>query len=132
MQAGKNAMETMKEKAANVGASAIAGRDKTKATVEEKVEKVTVQHPAEKQMAEHKKQARIHEAELAKHEAMAYNAAVREHARNTHSSHDHAEEGVAHAGPIGLTTGTARPSAAHQPTVETDFPVDPGVGPYSA
>jgi Late embryogenesis abundant (LEA) group 1 len=37
MQAGKNAMETVKEKAANVGASAKAGMDKTKAVVEEKV-----------------------------------------------------------------------------------------------
>lgn len=37
MQAGTNAMETMKEKAANVGASAKSGMEKTKATVEEKV-----------------------------------------------------------------------------------------------
>lgn len=96
------------------------------------VEKATAQHPAEKQMAEHKNQARIHEAELAKHEAMEHNAAVREHARSTHSSHGPAEEGVAHTGPIGLTTGTARPSAAHQPTVETGYPVGPGMGPYSA
>jgi Late embryogenesis abundant (LEA) group 1 len=37
MQAGKNAMEAAKEKAANIGASAKAGMDKTKAVLEEKV-----------------------------------------------------------------------------------------------
>ena len=37
MQSGKNAMESMKESAANVAASAKAGMDKTKATVQEKV-----------------------------------------------------------------------------------------------
>lgn len=37
MQSGKKAMESMKESAANVAASAKAGMDKTKATVQEKV-----------------------------------------------------------------------------------------------
>lgn len=96
------------------------------------VQKATAEHPAEKQMAEHKKQARIHEAELAKHEAMEHNAAVREQARSTHSPHGPAEEGVAHTSPIGSTTGTARPSAAHQPTVETGYPAGSGMEPYSA
>jgi len=37
MQGGKNAGESMKEKASNIGASAKAGMEKTKATVQEKV-----------------------------------------------------------------------------------------------
>lgn len=37
MQSGKKAMESVKESAANVAASAKAGMDKTKATVQEKV-----------------------------------------------------------------------------------------------
>ena len=37
MQSGKNAMESAKESAANVAASAKSGMDKTKATVQEKV-----------------------------------------------------------------------------------------------
>ena len=37
MQGAKNAGETIKEKAANIGASAQAGMEKSKATVQEKV-----------------------------------------------------------------------------------------------
>lgn len=37
MQAAKKAVETIKETAANVGASAKSGLEKTKATVQEKV-----------------------------------------------------------------------------------------------
>lgn len=37
MQSGKNTMESMKEAAANVAASATSGMEKTKATVQEKV-----------------------------------------------------------------------------------------------
>ncbi|KAJ3698334.1 hypothetical protein LUZ61_002039 [Rhynchospora tenuis] len=136
MQAAKNAMELVKEKAANVGASATAGMEKTKATVNEKVEKMSVQHPAEKQMAEHKKEVRIQEAEAAKQQAMEHNSAVREHARSTHYHPSqgpagirhgrpiggHEEEGVAHAHPVGLQTGTARASVAYNPWAGSDFP----------
>ena len=37
MQSGKNAVESMKESAANVAASAKSGMEKTKANVQEKV-----------------------------------------------------------------------------------------------
>lgn len=37
MQSGKNAMESVKEAAANVAASAKSGMEKTKATLQEKV-----------------------------------------------------------------------------------------------
>lgn len=37
MQSGKNAMESIKEAAANIAASAISGMEKTKPTVQEKV-----------------------------------------------------------------------------------------------
>jgi Late embryogenesis abundant (LEA) group 1 len=97
------------------------------------VEKATAHHPAEKQMAEHKKQLKIHEAELAKHEAKEHNAAVREHA---HSAHIHPSQGPAGIEIVhptgGYTAGTARPSAAHSPMVETGYPGGHGPGPYPA
>ncbi|KAJ4763283.1 hypothetical protein LUZ62_028328 [Rhynchospora pubera] len=136
MQAAKNAMESVKEKAANVGASAVAGMEKTKATVNEKVEKVAAQHPAEKQMAENKKEVRIQEAEATKQAAMEHNAAVREHARSAHNQPSqgpagirhgrpiggHEEEGVAHAHPAGLQSGTARAGVTYNPWAGSDFP----------
>ncbi|KAJ3693170.1 hypothetical protein LUZ60_008650 [Juncus effusus] len=93
MEAGKNAMEAVRETAANIGASAKAGMDKTKATLEEKVEKMTAQHPAEKEMAEQKKIEKFREAETMKRNAMEHNAAVKEHTHNT--------PGVQEGGPVG-------------------------------
>ncbi|KAM1306389.1 hypothetical protein ACFX2H_008783 [Malus domestica] len=52
MQSGKNAM---KEAAANVAASAMSGMEKTKATVQEKVEKMKSSDPVEKDMAAERK-----------------------------------------------------------------------------
>ncbi|GAB2295489.1 hypothetical protein Dimus_029655 [Dionaea muscipula] len=75
MQSGKKATATMKEKAANVAASAQSGMEKTKATLQEKAEKVTARDPLKKEMATDKKEARIAEAELHKREAMEHNAA---------------------------------------------------------
>jgi len=44
MQSAKKAVESMKETAANVGASAKAGMEKTKATIQEKVNSITLYH----------------------------------------------------------------------------------------
>ncbi|XP_073003360.1 18 kDa seed maturation protein [Typha latifolia] len=141
MQGGKSAVASAKETVANIGASAKAGMEKTKATVQEKVEKVTAHHPLEKEVAEQKKQERIHEAEVEKREAMERNAALKMQASaGYHPSQGapgqaagyptggHVEAGVAESRPIGIATGTARPTAAHNPRVGSDYPAATGTG----
>ncbi|KAM0867392.1 hypothetical protein ACQ4PT_042001 [Festuca glaucescens] len=82
MQGGKSssAVGAAKEAVANVGASAWAGKEKTKAVVQEKVDKVKAHDPAAKATAEAKKQERIQEVEAVKQDAMRQNAAAKEHA----------------------------------------------------
>lgn len=182
MQAAKNAMASVKETAANIGASAQSGMEKTKATVQEKVtsslkiypvsitfrgiffffkfeyvilivttnhlhhltqvEKLAAQHPAEKEMAEEKKRERIEEAEIEKRQAMEHNAAAAEQARAGHTSgpggartaaspvpgEGHLTEGVVRSRPIGMGTGTERPTAAYNPHAESTEPALRGTG----
>ncbi|MBA0706627.1 hypothetical protein Goshw_010030 [Gossypium schwendimanii] len=72
-------MQSMKEKAANVAASAKSGLEKTKATMEEKVvEKARSNDQMEKQIAKERKEERIHQAELNKLEARQHNAAAKQ------------------------------------------------------
>ncbi|XP_021282916.1 18 kDa seed maturation protein [Herrania umbratica] len=75
-------MQSLKETAANIAASAKAGLEKTKATVEEKVEKLTAHDPVQKEMATQKKEERIHQAELDKQEARMHNAAAKQAGRD--------------------------------------------------
>ncbi|KAK9170514.1 hypothetical protein Syun_002654 [Stephania yunnanensis] len=77
MQTGKSAAETIKETGSNVMASAKAGLEKTKATVQEKVERMTTSDPLEKELATEKKEGRINQAELEKQEARHRHAAER-------------------------------------------------------
>ncbi|XP_019187094.1 PREDICTED: 18 kDa seed maturation protein-like [Ipomoea nil] len=98
-------MEAMKETAANVGASAIAGKEKTKAVVQEKMERMTAHDPMEKEMATKKKEERINQAELNKEEAKEQNAAARQGASTTGTNKPHSYS----------TTGrTGNPMGAHQ------------------
>ncbi|ERN11583.1 hypothetical protein AMTRI_Chr03g44330 [Amborella trichopoda] len=119
MQAGKNAVSSMKETAGNVAASAKAGMDKTKATMQEKVEKMSAHDPMQKQMAQQKKEARVNEAEINKQEAKAENAAQKEQVRaaghgtgsalpghGTGQPHDQLLDRTAGSHPIGHNTGT--------------------------
>ncbi|KAJ4838138.1 hypothetical protein Tsubulata_037467 [Turnera subulata] len=76
-------MQSMKQGAANVAASAKAGMEKTKATMQEKVDKMSAHDPVEKQMATDKKEQRIAEADLRKQEAREHNAAAKEAAAAT-------------------------------------------------
>ncbi|XP_045795730.1 18 kDa seed maturation protein-like [Trifolium pratense] len=78
MQGAKKAGETIKETAANVGASAKSGMEKTKAAVQEKTEKMTARDPVQKEMATHKKDAKMNQAELDKLSAREHNAAVKQ------------------------------------------------------
>ncbi|KAF5184455.1 18 kDa seed maturation protein-like [Thalictrum thalictroides] len=76
MQAGKGAMASAKETASNIAASAQSGMDKTKATVQEKVEKMTAHDPMEKEIATQRKEDKINQAEIKKQEIRAHNAAT--------------------------------------------------------
>ncbi|CAN7069274.1 hypothetical protein IGI04_041839 [Brassica rapa subsp. trilocularis] len=71
-------MQSMKETASNIAASAKSGMDKTKATLEEKAEKMTTRDPLQKEMATQKKEGRINEAEMQKREAREHNAVMKE------------------------------------------------------
>ncbi|KAL1340986.1 hypothetical protein HN51_027490 [Arachis hypogaea] len=77
MQATKKAVENAKETAANIGASAKSGLEKTKATVTEKAEKISTHDPIQKEMATHKKEEKIQQADMEKHEAREHNAAAK-------------------------------------------------------
>ncbi|XP_011033219.1 PREDICTED: 18 kDa seed maturation protein [Populus euphratica] len=117
-------MQGMKETAANVAASAKAGMEKTKASVQEKVEKMSAHDPVQKEMAREKKQERMTQAELDKQEAKQHNAASKHAASATggqghctgegtggymtigHDSHTHSATGV-----TGYPMGTHQMSA---------------------
>ncbi|KAI8562088.1 hypothetical protein RHMOL_Rhmol03G0007800 [Rhododendron molle] len=78
MQTAKNATASAKEAAANVAATAKSGMDKTKATVQEKVERMSAHDPMQKDMATERKQEKIHQAECNKQGAHENNAAARQ------------------------------------------------------
>ncbi|CAI9779440.1 unnamed protein product [Fraxinus pennsylvanica] len=125
-------MQSIKETVANVAASAKSGMDKTKAVVQEKMERMTANNPTEKEIATDKKEEKINQAELHKQE-------VREQAGGTHSYSTTGEKGQPTGGhqmsalpghgtgqptgqvtestikshPIGTATGTGRPTTAH-------------------
>ncbi|CAH9068496.1 unnamed protein product [Cuscuta epithymum] len=63
-------MKGVKETAGNIGASAVSGMEKTKAVLQEKVERMTAHDPLEKEMATQKKEERINQAELEKREKL--------------------------------------------------------------
>ncbi|KAG6391519.1 hypothetical protein SASPL_149275 [Salvia splendens] len=72
-------MQTAKD----IAASAKAGMEKTKASLQEKGERMTAHDPLQKEMATEKKEAKIHEAERRKHEERRHNAAVADHGVHT-------------------------------------------------
>ncbi|CAL0311052.1 unnamed protein product [Lupinus luteus] len=134
MQGAKKAGESMKETAANIGASAKSGMEKTKATVQEKTEKMTARDPLQKEIATQKKETKMNQAELDKLAAREHNAAVKQ--ANTgenmvgHGPHHHnigtgTTTGVVGSHPIGTNTGTARTTPAHN-TRAGVHPTDPG------
>ncbi|XP_076922777.1 11 kDa late embryogenesis abundant protein-like [Bidens hawaiensis] len=90
MQSGKNAAGSVKESVSNMAASAKAGMEKTKATLQEKGEKMTAHDPMQKEMAREKKEERKHEAEYEKQATKEHNAA----------------QGAAGSGTMGTGTGT--------------------------
>ncbi|KAL5219994.1 hypothetical protein ABZP36_024707 [Zizania latifolia] len=151
MQAGKSAMESTKEAAANVGAAARAGMDKTRAAVQGQVEKATAHNASDKEAAEVRRQERVQAAEEEKQHDMRFNAVAKERAtggpgapyhpslqgapgvdaqagRHHQPTGGHVEAGVGESRPVGTATGTARPRAAHEPHVVSDFSQARGTG----
>ncbi|CAI9787568.1 unnamed protein product [Fraxinus pennsylvanica] len=101
-------MQSAKETAANVTASAKSGLEKTKATAQEKAGKMTTRDPVQKEIATEKKEAKIQEAERQKHE-------MREAAK--------AGRTTGHGYTAGGTTGhsTGIHDATGYPTTATDY-----------
>ncbi|KAJ1409877.1 Late embryogenesis abundant protein [Sesbania bispinosa] len=89
MQAAKKAVETIKETAANIGASAMSGLEKTKATIQEKTERMSANDPVQKDMATQKKEEKINHAEMNKQEAREHNAAAKQSATTGHVTEGH-------------------------------------------
>ncbi|GMH08207.1 hypothetical protein Nepgr_010047 [Nepenthes gracilis] len=96
MQTGKKSVESVKETASNIAASAKSGMEKTKATVQEK-----------KEMAARKKDERITEAELNKREAREHNAAQKQ-VHTTGAGTNYAPGATGHS--TGPHVGTGYPS----------------------
>ncbi|KAK1420754.1 hypothetical protein QVD17_22601 [Tagetes erecta] len=142
MQTAKNAAASVKETAANIGASAKSGFEKTKATLQEKGERLTAHNPTEKEIATEKKEAKINQAEYEKQVAREQNATQRQATEDTCGTHSysttgatghpmgshqmsalpghgtgepagHVVEGVVRSHPIGTDTGTGTTLAGH-------------------
>ncbi|KFK25064.1 hypothetical protein AALP_AA8G061800 [Arabis alpina] len=71
-------MQSAKEAVSNIAASAKSGMDKTKATLEEKAEKMKTRDPVQKEMATQRKEGKINQAEMQKRETQEYNAAMKQ------------------------------------------------------
>ncbi|KAK7285488.1 hypothetical protein RJT34_20261 [Clitoria ternatea] len=113
MQGAKKTGESMKETAANIGASAKSGMEKTKATVQEKTQRMTARDPLQKEMATQKKEERINQAELDKQMAREHNAAAKQSATAGHMGQGHHTAGTGTA--TYSTTGEyGQPMGAHQ------------------
>uniref|UniRef100_A0A0E0MHI9 Uncharacterized protein n=1 Tax=Oryza punctata TaxID=4537 RepID=A0A0E0MHI9_ORYPU len=112
MQGGRSASAV--EAAANVGASAWAGKEKTKAVVEGAVDKARAPDTAAKDAAEARKVDRIREVEATKRDAMRANAAAKERATAAtyHPSSGSAAPPAAQAQPVGLGGRAIDSSAA--------------------
>ncbi|CAO2210658.1 unnamed protein product [Urochloa humidicola] len=146
-------MEATKEAAANLGASANAGMQKTRAAVQGQVEKATAHNASDKAAAEANQRERVRAAEEEKQAAMSANAAAKEGAAGAHPSQGapgiaggdaaahhgkpghgggpvggHVEAGVGETRPVARATGTTRTSAAHNPHVGSDFSQARGTG----
>ncbi|KAF9617978.1 hypothetical protein IFM89_039271 [Coptis chinensis] len=156
MQTGKSAMASAKETASNIAASAKSGMDKTKATVQEKVDKMSANDPIEKDMATQRKQDKITQAEINKQETREHNATARQQVGGVtggtttggaHSTGMHqmsslpghgagqpagqpagqVVEGTVQSHPIGVNAGTGR-TAAQNPRAGGDTNLGYGTG----
>lgn len=128
MQGGRSAsaVEAAKEAAANVGASAWAGKEKTKAVVQEKAAKARAHDPAEKAAADARMQERVREVEAVKQDAMRHNAAAKE--RATAAQHHPTPIGVGAASATAPAAGAGASAGAPLGTTETGVAAKPTGG----
>ncbi|XP_009606043.1 late embryogenesis abundant protein 46-like [Nicotiana tomentosiformis] len=101
-------MQSVKEKASNVAASAKSGVEKTKAVVQEKVERMTAHDPTQKEMATGKKEERINQAEMSKQATHDRNAAIHQ-GGGTGTGRPHYSNST--TGATGYSTGAHQMSA---------------------
>ncbi|KAK9664595.1 hypothetical protein RND81_14G054400 [Saponaria officinalis] len=124
METGKKAVESVKETASNIAASAVSGMDKTKATVQGKVDKMRAHDDYEKGLAEQRKEERITEAELRKQTAQVRNLDEKEARTGTGigggtQTHSYSTTGVpgtgtgAHQMSAMSGHGTGQPAGGH-------------------
>ncbi|XP_054804324.1 18 kDa seed maturation protein [Prosopis cineraria] len=123
MQKAKQAAESMKEKAANIGASAKSGMEKTKATVQEKKDRMTAHDPTEKEMATERKEERMRQAELDKREARGHNVASKQAATVAPGGH-----GGNYTTGTGTGAGTTATGAYGHPMAGQQMSAMPGHG----
>ncbi|KAK7336641.1 hypothetical protein VNO77_17187 [Canavalia gladiata] len=115
MQGAKKAGESAKETVANLGASAKSGMEKTKATVQEKTERMRARDPLQKDLATQKKEEKINQAELDKQAAREHNAAAKQSATAGHMGQGHHTTGTGTGTATYSTTGQhGQPMGAHQ------------------
>ncbi|KAL2923841.1 18 kDa seed maturation protein [Bienertia sinuspersici] len=119
MQTGKNAVESVKEATSNIAASAKSGMDKTKATVQEKVDKMKAQDDHEKALATEKKSERLMDAELRKQQAMSHNATQKDANTAVSEAGTRIPEGAFGTGANNTTTA---PQYSHSSTGATGHP----------
>ncbi|CAI0402830.1 unnamed protein product [Linum tenue] len=84
--------------------------EKTKATVQEKIEKASAHDPVQKEMAREKKEQRVAEAEAMKHSTKAHNAAAKQGEQLT-GGHGNGAYSHSATGQPGYPTGTHQMSA---------------------
>ncbi|OVA13057.1 Late embryogenesis abundant protein [Macleaya cordata] len=137
-------MQSAKETASNIAASAKSGMDKTKATFQEKAEKMTAHDAMEKELATQRKEEKINEAEMNKQMTREQNAAAKQQqssgihstalhpmsalpGHGTSETHGRLTEGVIGSHPIGTNTGTGG-TTARNPRVGGDTNNSLGTG----
>ncbi|PKU63653.1 11 kDa late embryogenesis abundant protein-like [Dendrobium catenatum] len=123
-------MEAGKEKVLNIGATAKAGMDKTKATAEEKIERMKTRDPLQKEVAEGRKLEKIHQAELAKQQAYKENAIQKGEGEGEahHIGAGHQTGLVGHHAGVGHQTGLGGHRTAVGHKTGLDEPTNGGTG----
>ncbi|MCD9561238.1 hypothetical protein HAX54_020241 [Datura stramonium] len=118
-------MQAAKEKAANMAASAKSGMEKTKATLEEKAERMRTRDPLKKEMATEKKDDKKTAAELNKREANDQNAAARHGGAQGYTTMGAPEYSTTAYDPTDDTTGGGVPVLSDHPTAKSQDPSFP-------
>ncbi|CAI0402828.1 unnamed protein product [Linum tenue] len=88
--------------------------EKTKATVQEKIEKASAHDPVQKEMAREKKEQRVAEAEAMKHSTKAHNAAAKQGEQLTGGHGNYSTGGTGGTDSHSATGQPGYPTGTHQ------------------